>query len=67
MTDQNKNSNRFLLFFIIFLTSFSLGFYISQNIDILDKIEEKQPTQTFVDTFIKDKMLKKDLNLDLFW
>ncbi|MGE4443746.1 MAG: S41 family peptidase [Candidatus Altimarinota bacterium] len=67
MTEQNKNSNKFLLFFIIFLTSFSLGFYISQNIDIFDKIEEKQPNQTFVDTFIKDKMLKKDLNLDLFW
>lgn len=67
MTEQNKNSNRFLLFFIIFLTSFSLGFYISQNIDIFDKIDEKPSNQTFVDTFIKDKMLKKDLDLNLFW
>ncbi len=65
MTDQNKNSNRFLLFFIIFLTSFSLGFYISNNMSVFQK--DTQSNQVFVDNFIKDKVLKKDLDLDLFW
>gem|GEM_PF-4837962 len=65
MTDQNKNSNRFLLFFIIFLTSFSLGFYISNNMSVFQK--DTQSNQVFVDNFIKDKVLKKDLDLELFW
>ncbi len=67
MTEQNKNSNKILLFFIIFLTSFSLGFYISQNIDLSGNKEKIETNNGFVDTFIKEKMLKKDLDLNLFW
>lgn len=67
MTEQNKNSNKILLFFIMFLTSFSLGFYISQNIDLSGNKEKIETNNGFVDTFIKEKMLKKDLDLNLFW
>lgn len=67
MSDQNKNSNRFLLFFIIFLTSFSLGFQISENKEIFTKKETQTKENNIVNTFLQDKLLKKDLDLELFW
>lgn len=67
MSDQNKNSNRFLLFFLIFLTSFSLGFYLSENKEIFVNDPIENPKKNIVDTFLQDKILKKDLDLELFW
>lgn len=65
MIETNKNTSKFILFFIIFLTSFSLGFYISQNIHIFK--EDKATNTNIVDNFIKQKVGKKDLDLELFW
>lgn len=67
MSDQNKNSNRFLLFFIIFLTSFSLGFQISENKEIFTNNQAQTKENNIVNTFLQDKLLKKDLDLELFW
>lgn len=65
MIETNKNTSKFILFFIIFLTSFALGFYFSKNISISE--DNKPITTSLVDNFIKDKIEKKDLDLDLFW
>lgn len=62
MIEQNNKIKRFLLFFIIFLTSFSLGFYISKNINLDNKKQNN-----IVETILKEKILDKSLNLDLFW
>ncbi len=67
MENQNKNYKYYLLFFIIFLTSFSLWFFVSENIKITDNINQNQDINSKVWEFIKEKMLKKDLNLSLFW
>ncbi|MBW7954729.1 S41 family peptidase [Candidatus Gracilibacteria bacterium] len=67
MENQNKKYKYYLLFFIIFLTSFSLGFFVSENIKLDDNITKNQDLNSKVGEFIKDKMLKKDLNLNLFW
>lgn len=67
MENQNKKYKYYLLFFIIFLTSFSLWFFVSENIKLDDNITKNQDLNSKVWEFIKDKMLKKDLNLNLFW
>ena len=67
MENQNKNYKYYLLFFIIFLTSFSLWFFVSENIKTTDNINKNQDLNSKVWEFIKEKMLKKDLNLTLFW
>lgn len=64
MIEKQKNTNTFLLIFITFLTSFLLGFYTSLNFDI-EMFKKKD--EGIVQTIIKENLLKKDLNLDLFW
>lgn len=65
MTHEQKKLNSFLLVFITFLTSFALGFYISTKIDFLDNTAKSD--ESLVEAIIKDKILDKNLNLDLFW
>lgn len=60
---KKKNINGFLLVFIIFLTSFLLGFYVSDKID-LNNISNKKNT---TNNIIKDKFVDKNLDLNLFW
>lgn len=64
MSEKQKNTNTFLLIFITFLTSFLLGFYTSLKFDI--EILKKKD-DNIVQSIIKENLLKKDLNLDLFW
>lgn len=65
MMNEQKKLNSFLLVFIIFLTSFALGFYSSTKIDFLDNTAKNE--ESLVETIIKEKILDKNLNLDLFW
>lgn len=65
MIQEQKKLNSFLLVFITFLTSFALGFYTSIKIDFLDNTGKSE--ESLVETIIKDKILDKNLNLDLFW
>ncbi len=65
MKEEEKNKDRFLLFFIIFLTSFTLWFYISNNIDFFYKNNISK--NSIIQTIVKDKLWDKNLNLDLFW
>ncbi len=58
MENTKKNSNIFL-FFIVFLTSFSLGFYISSN---MDSLSEK--TSQWWNSFFFEE---KNFDLWLFW
>lgn len=63
MTEFNKTKN-FLLVFIVFLTSFSLWFFVKWNVDVF---LEKGNTSITDNNIIKEVFLDKDLNLDLFW
>lgn len=65
MSEQQKKINKFLLFFIIFLTSFLLGFYTNLKIDLFQK--STQNTDNLVETLLKEKLATKNINLDLFW
>jgi len=65
MNIEERKIKSYLPLFIIFLTSFALGFYVSTKVDFLDNISKKD--ESLVETIIKDKILDKNLNLDLFW
>lgn len=68
--EQKNNTNRILLFFIIFLTSFSLGFYMSSSMNYIEdsqvKIDNVENTGV-INSFLQDQLLKKDIDLELFW
>ncbi|MDD5769342.1 MAG: S41 family peptidase [Candidatus Gracilibacteria bacterium] len=65
--EQIKNKNRsFLLFFIIFLTSFLLGFYTSNNYGYLFG-EFTKKDNGIIQSIVNTKTSTGDLDLDLFW
>lgn len=66
--ETQRKIHPFLKVFIIFLTSFSLGFYMNDRIDFSQYKEKKlENSDTFVQTLLKDTLINKNLNLDLFW
>lgn len=72
MSEKQKKSTYILQFFIIFLISFTLWFFVSNNIDFFKKIlnfniNETNINKFSVNEFLKDKLINKDLDLNLFW
>lgn len=66
--EQQKNINKFFQVFIIFLTSFLLGFYMNEFLVSSPNNEEKvEKSDNIVQTLLKDTLTNKNLNLDLFW
>ncbi len=70
MSESNKNINSFLLVFITFLTSFLLWIYIWWNTIFWEYFSHKNLNKTntwTIENFVKDKLIDKNLDLNLFW
>lgn len=78
MNEEQKKTKYILQLFIIFLTSFLLWFYTSNNIDFTKNInkifnlfnkstENVNSNESLINNIIKENLINKNLNLDLFW
>lgn len=65
--ETNKPKSNFLLIFIIFLTSFLLGFLTSKNYEIDSILKQQLNSSESIVDIIWDSLLKKDFDLNLFW
>lgn len=65
--ETNKWKINFLLIFIIFLTSFLLGFLTSKNYEIDSILKQQLNSNDSIVDIIWDSLLKKDFDLNLFW
>ena len=65
--ETNNNKIWYFLLFIIFLTSFSLGFFTSKNIEFNSLLRENNFSEEKIVDKIENSLLKKDLDLSLFW
>lgn len=64
MEEPTMKWNKFLQFFIIFLTSFLLWYGIASYSSFLPIQNENKPS---VWEFLQESLLKKDIDLSLFW
>lgn len=62
-----NNTKNFLLFFIIFLTSFLLWVFASSKIEYVSELSQKVDSSKSLQENLKDALLTKDLDLTLFW
>lgn len=65
--DNKKSNISFLLIFIIFLTSFSLGFLTSIKLDYNAVFQNSKEENTSIVDKIWNSLLKKDLDIEMFW